>query len=79
MESTANRVRREFATHFGIELCEVTLQKAFVGDLDGDSLDRVEVVMRLEDEFGIVIDDDAAVKCHTVGAFGALVEQQVIR
>jgi len=79
MESTANRVRREFATHFGIELGEVTLQKAFVGDLDGDSLDRVEVVMRLEDEFGIVIDDDAAVKCHTVGDFVALVEQQVIR
>lgn len=77
MESAATRVRREFAAHFCIDLAEVTPQKTFVGDLDGDSLDRVEVVMRLEEEFGIVILDDEAMACSTVGDFVALVEKQV--
>jgi acyl carrier protein len=44
----------------------VTNEKAFVADLGADSLDTVELVMALEDEFGIEIPDEDAEKINTV-------------
>ena len=46
---------------------EVTLSSRLVEDLNADSLDIVELLMLLEDEYGIVIEDEDAVKLNTIG------------
>jgi len=49
------RVKKIIAEQLGVEESQVTNEKAFVADLGADSLDTVELVMALEDEFGIEI------------------------
>jgi len=51
----------------GAEDSEVTMEASFVDDLGADSLDIVELVMALEEEFDIEIPDDEAEKIRTVG------------
>ena len=51
----------------GVKSEEVTPEASFVDDLGADSLDTVELVMALEEEFGIEIPDEDAEKIQTVG------------
>jgi len=60
------RVKKIIAEQLGVEEFQVTNEKAFVADLGADSLDTVELVMALEDEFGIEIPDEDAEKINTV-------------
>ena len=54
------------AEQLNVEKDEVTLEASFVEDLGADSLDQVELVMRLEEEFGIEIPDEDAEKITRV-------------
>ena len=66
-EAVNDRVRAIIAEQLGVKLEEVTDSASFVEDLGADSLDTVELVMALEEEFGIEIPDEDAEKMVTVG------------
>ena len=52
----------------GVDKAEISLETSFINDLNADSLDTVELVMELEDEFDMNIPDEEAEKIQTVGA-----------
>jgi acyl carrier protein len=60
------KVKKIVVENLGVEEGKVTENSSFVEDLGADSLDQVELVMALEEEFGIEIPDDAAEKITTV-------------
>ena len=67
MSDIESRVKKIIAEQLGVPEADVSNEKAFVADLGADSLDTVELVMELEEEFDITIPDDAAEKIQTVG------------
>jgi acyl carrier protein len=67
MASTAERVKDIIVKQLGVKPEEVTDDASFTDDLGADSLDLVEVVMALEEEFGAQIPDEEAEKIKTVG------------
>ena len=54
------KVQKIIAEGLNISLDKITMDTHLVDDLGADSLDAVELIMALEDEFGIEVDDDAA-------------------
>jgi acyl carrier protein len=66
MEPVADRVRKIILDQLGVEEELVTPEASFVDDLGADSLDTVELVMALEEEFGIEIPDEDAEKITKV-------------
>ncbi|MEO2066244.1 MAG: acyl carrier protein [Desulfurobacteriaceae bacterium] len=67
MENIEQKVREIVADRLGVDPDEVTPEASFIEDLGADSLDTVELVMALEEEFGIEIPDEDAEKIQTVG------------
>jgi acyl carrier protein len=61
-----NKIREKIAEQLGVATDEVTSEASFIEDLGADSLDIVELVMALEEEFNIEISDEDAEKIRTV-------------
>ena len=66
MSTVEERVRKIVVEQLGVKEEEVTPEASFVDDLGADSLDTVELVMALEEEFGCEIPDEEAEKITTV-------------
>ena len=66
MSTIEERVKNIVAEQLGVKAEEVTVEKSFVDDLGADSLDTVELVMALEEEFETEIPDEEAEKITTV-------------
>jgi acyl carrier protein len=60
------KVKKIIAEQLGVDEDEVVGSASFVDDLGADSLDQVELVMALEEAYGLEISDDDAEKLHTV-------------
>ena len=65
--AVAEKVKSIIAEQLGVKPEEVTDSAKFIDDLGADSLDTVELVMALEEEFGIEVPDEDAEKMTTVG------------
>ena len=62
-----DKVKSIIAEQLGVKAEEVTAQASFIDDLGADSLDTVELIMALEEEFNVEIPDEDAEKMTTVG------------
>jgi acyl carrier protein len=66
MASIEERVKQIVAEQLGVDEDQVTMDAAFMDDLGADSLDTVELVMALEEEFDVEISDEDAEKIQKV-------------
>ncbi len=73
--SVQERVIEIVASQLGANKDQITPETSFINDLGADSLDTVELVMELEEEFKINIPDDAAEKIQTVGQAVEFIEK----
>lgn len=63
-----DRLRKIISEQMGVDPEEITMETTFKEDLDVDSLDLVDLIMAIEEEFGLEeIDDETAAKLQTVG------------
>ena len=67
MATTYERLKKLVVEQLGVDEEQVTPEASFVEDLNADSLDLVELIMSLEEEFGTEISDEDAERIRTVG------------
>ncbi len=79
MAVSQDKVKQIIAEQLGVKKEEATDSAKFVDDLGADSLDTVELVMALEEEFGIEIPDEDAEKMTTVGDAMKYIEEKAAK
>jgi len=77
LATVIERVTKVIVDRLGVDEAEVKAEASFRDDLGADSLDVVELVMELEDEFDMEISDDDAEKIATVGDAVSYIESKV--
>ena len=70
------KIKSIIAEQLGVKIEEVNPQASFIDDLGADSLDTVELIMALEEEFGVEIPDEDAEKMTTVGDATKYIEEK---
>jgi acyl carrier protein len=76
-EEVESKVREIISEQLGVPADEVTREASFIEDLGADSLDIVELVMALEEEYGIEISDEDAEKVRTVKDVVSYIEEHL--
>ena len=76
-EEIEEKVKEIVSEQMGVEKSEISSETSFVNDLNADSLDTVELVMELEDEFDMSIPDEEAEKLQTIGTAVEFIEKHV--
>ena len=76
MSDVADRVKKIVLEHLGVDEAKVVEGASFIDDLGADSLDTVELVMALEEEFGQEIPDEEAEKLQSVGDVIKYIEEK---
>lgn len=71
------RVKKIIIEQLGVNESQVTESASYIDDLGADSLDTVELIMALEEEFGLEIPDEDAEKITTVGQTVAYIEGKI--
>ena len=71
-----DKIKDLIAEHLGVSMNELVPEASFIDDLGADSLDIVELVMALEEEFGLEISDDDAEKIQTIGDVISYVDER---
>ncbi len=71
-----DKVKEIIIEQLGVEDSAVSNETSLMKDLEADSLDAVEIIMAIEDEFGIEIPDEDAEKFHNVGDIVRYVEEK---
>lgn len=77
MDSTFEKIRGFLAEQLGVDASQITMDSDLLNDFEADSLDIVDMVMTLEDEFDIEVPDDAIENLHTVGDVVRFVDSQL--
>ena len=77
MSTVLERVTKVIVDRLGVDESEIKMEASFRDDLGADSLDVVELVMELEDEFDMEISDDDAEKIATVGDAVTYIDEKV--
>ena len=75
--NTYDRLKKIIVEQLGVDEVDVKPEASFVDDLNADSLDLVELIMSLEEEFGMEISDEDAEKIKTVGDAQEYIEEHV--
>lgn len=75
--STKETIKKILADQFGISVENIHGNSHLTNDLNADSLDMVEIVMEVENQFKIEITDDEYVECHTVDLISELVDKKL--
>lgn len=75
MENTLEKISALIASQLGIDKASVTADKEIIKDFGADSLDIVEMLMGLEEEYGITISEDEAASIKNVGDIVALIDK----
>lgn len=75
MASVYERVRSIVSERLGVDEDKVTMDAEFIGDLNADSLDLVEVIMAMEQEFDLEIKDEEAENIRTVADAVTFIEE----
>ena len=71
------KVKMLLADQFGIDEDTITADTSFREDLNADSLDIVELIMALEEEFGINVEDEDAENVETVGDVVSAIKEKI--
>lgn len=74
MEEIFNKVVKLLSDQLNVDESKITVESDVIRDLGADSLDIVQMLMTLEDDFGITVSEDEASNLHTVGDIIALIK-----
>jgi len=78
MEDIELKIKNIVSRQLGIPVTQISTDSKFIDDLGGDSLDTVEMVLTLEDEFGIEVEEEVAEELHTVQAVVDLIKSRTL-